>query len=74
MERDERFHQPPKRREWPLRRRVAFRRCGVGVRLQEHAIDTRANIGFRYHQTGSPFEYELVRFLYTKKRRLDIKR
>ena len=42
--------------------------------LALNAIDTRANIGFRYHQTGSPFEYELVRFLYTKKRRLDIKR
>lgn len=35
-------------------------------------IDLRADIPFRYHSTGSPFEYELVRFLYTKKRELDV--
>jgi phospholipid-binding lipoprotein MlaA len=28
------------------------------------AVDQRANIGFRYYATGSPFEYETVRFLY----------
>ena len=38
------------------------------------AIDTRANVAFRYFQTGSPFEYELVRFLYTTKRQLDAAR
>ncbi|MCP4288822.1 MAG: VacJ family lipoprotein [Gammaproteobacteria bacterium] len=37
-----------------------------------NAIDTRANIGFRYYQTGSPFEYDMVRMLYTTKRKLDI--
>jgi len=38
------------------------------------ALNMRANIPFRYHQTGSPFEYELVRFVYTKKRELDIRK
>lgn len=36
------------------------------------AIDTRHNIPFRYYQTGSPFEYDLVRLLYTKMREVDI--
>ena len=35
-------------------------------------IDTRATTAFEYFSTGSPFEYELVRTLYTKKRELDI--
>ncbi|MGB5304607.1 MAG: VacJ family lipoprotein [Gammaproteobacteria bacterium] len=39
-----------------------------------NAIDRRHKIGFRYYDTGSPFEYELVRMLYTKKRELDIAR
>jgi phospholipid-binding lipoprotein MlaA len=39
-----------------------------------NAIDTRHNIDFRYYDTGSPFEYELIRLLYTKKRQLDIAR
>lgn len=37
-------------------------------------LDQRAHIAFRYYETGSPFEYELVRTLYTTKRRLDIRR
>jgi hypothetical protein len=37
-----------------------------------NALDTRNNIGFRYYETGSPFEYELVRLLYLKKRELEI--
>lgn len=36
------------------------------------AVDTRHNIPFRYYQTGSPFEYDLVRLLYTKMREVDI--
>jgi phospholipid-binding lipoprotein MlaA len=28
------------------------------------AVDQRANTSFRYYATGSPFEYETVRFLY----------
>jgi phospholipid-binding lipoprotein MlaA len=39
-----------------------------------YAIDKRRNLPFRYYQTGSPFEYELIRLLYTEKRRLDVKR
>jgi phospholipid-binding lipoprotein MlaA len=39
-----------------------------------NAVDQRANIGFRYFRTGSPFEYEWVRRLYTTKRRMDIAR
>lgn len=36
------------------------------------AVDTRHQLSFRYYQTGSPFEYDLIRFLYTKKRELEI--
>jgi phospholipid-binding lipoprotein MlaA len=38
------------------------------------AIDTRANVGFRYYETGSPFEYDWVRLLYTTKRKLDVEK
>lgn len=38
------------------------------------ALDTRNNIGFRYFETGSPFEYELMRLLYLKMRELEIAR
>lgn len=38
------------------------------------AIDTRAHVDFRYYETGSPFEYDLVRMLYSTKRKLDIER
>ena len=38
------------------------------------ALDTRRSIGFRYYDTGSPFEYELVRLLYLKMRKLEIAR
>jgi phospholipid-binding lipoprotein MlaA len=32
-----------------------------------NAVDTRSNESFRYYSTGSPFEYEDVRFLYVRK-------
>ncbi len=38
------------------------------------AIDTRAHVSFRYYETGTPFEYEWVRLLYTTKRKLDIEK
>lgn len=38
------------------------------------SLDLRSNTPFRYYKTGSPFEYELVRFIYTKKRELDIQK
>jgi phospholipid-binding lipoprotein MlaA len=37
---------------------------GLGI---VDAVDTRANISFRYYSTGSPFEYDNVRFLYVRK-------
>jgi phospholipid-binding lipoprotein MlaA len=39
-----------------------------------YPIDTRAHIPFRYYETGSPFEYEFVRMLYTTKRQMDIEK
>lgn len=36
------------------------------------SIDTRKRIPFRYYGSGSPFEYEQIRLLYTKKRELEI--
>ena len=38
----------------------------TGLRI----LNTRSNIAFRYYETGSPFEYELVQFLYLKNRQL----
>jgi phospholipid-binding lipoprotein MlaA len=38
------------------------------------ALDTRAHVAFRYYETGSPFEYEWVKLLYTTKRTLDIEK
>lgn len=38
------------------------------------AINKRHTTAFRYYESGSPFEYELVRMLYTQKRKFDIKR
>ncbi len=38
------------------------------------AIDRRSQIGLRHYQTGPPFDYDLARLLYTRKRRLEIKR
>lgn len=32
-----------------------------------NAVDIRANTSFRYYATGSPFEYETIRFLYVHK-------
>ncbi len=38
------------------------------------SLNLRSHIAFTYYETGSPFEYEMVRFIYSKKRELDIKR
>jgi phospholipid-binding lipoprotein MlaA len=32
-----------------------------------NAVDTRANVGFRYYGTASPFEYENIRFLFMRR-------
>jgi phospholipid-binding lipoprotein MlaA len=44
----------------------------TGLRYGLQAIDTRHRTAFRYFETGSPFEYDLVRLVYTEKRKLDI--
>lgn len=36
------------------------------------AVNARKQIKFRYYQSGSPFEYDLIRYLYTQKRKLEI--
>ena len=36
-----------------------------------NAIDQRSNVNFRYYSTGSPFEYENIRFLYVRKRLIE---
>ena len=36
-----------------------------------NAVDQRANIDFRYYSTGSPFEYETIRFLYVRKQLIE---
>ena len=36
------------------------------------AVDKRHRQSFRYYQTGSPFEYEMIRMLYTSKREIEI--
>ena len=37
-----------------------------------YPINSRANNPFRYYQNGSAFEYEMVRWLYSTKRKLDV--
>ena len=37
---------------------------GLGI---TNAVDTRANVDFRYYSTGSAFEYDYIRFLYVRK-------
>lgn len=36
------------------------------------AVDKRHRQSFRYYQTGSPFEYEMIRMLYASKREIEI--
>lgn len=35
-------------------------------------INARKQTKFRYYQSGSPFEYDMIRYLYTQKRRLEV--
>lgn len=39
-----------------------------------NAIDTRTHVAFRYYETGSPFEYELIRFTYKEFREIEIEK
>jgi phospholipid-binding lipoprotein MlaA len=41
---------------------------GLGVL---DAINVRSNVDFRYYASGSPFEYENIRFLYVRKRLIE---
>lgn len=51
---------------------VADQPAYTGARFVLQPIDTRSRIAFRYYETGSPFEYDLVRLLYTEMRKLEI--
>jgi len=53
-------------------RMVKIRYCQLSACTLTNSTDTRHQLSFRYYETGSPFEYDLVRLLYTKKRELDI--
>ena len=43
------------------------------ARRMSHGEQLARNVSFRYFGSGSPFEYDLVRFLYTKKRELELR-
>lgn len=48
-------------------------RLRYGVSVLE-AVDLRSRIPFRYYESGTPFEYNWMRFLYMEKRKIDIER
>ena len=43
----------------------------LGVRLLQ-GVDTRKNTSFRYYETGTPFEYSLVRYAYLRMREVQV--
>jgi phospholipid-binding lipoprotein MlaA len=45
-----------------------YQSWGLGV---TNAVDQRSNVDFRYYSTGSPFEYETIRFLYMRKQLIE---
>lgn len=49
-----------------------FGEDGATIASVVDAVSTRSNVKFRYYETGSAFEYETVRWLWTTKRELDI--
>jgi phospholipid-binding lipoprotein MlaA len=49
-----------------------FGEDGATVASVVDALSTRSNTQFRYYETGSAFEYETVRWLWTTKRELDV--
>jgi phospholipid-binding lipoprotein MlaA len=51
---------------------VADQPAYTATRYGLQPVDTRSRIAFRYYETGSPFEYDLVRLIYTEQRKLDI--
>ena len=53
-----------------VRDSAAYLATAYGLR----PIDQRSNTPFRYYRTGSPFEYDLIRLLYTRSRQAEIAR
>jgi phospholipid-binding lipoprotein MlaA len=51
-----------------VRDSTAYLATAYGLR----PIDQRSNIPFRYYRTGSPFEYDLIRLLYTRTREAEV--
>lgn len=50
--------------------REPVRQANTAIR----AVDKRARMPFRYYTTGTPFEYDFLRFLYAKKREVDVQK
>ncbi|HFD16439.1 MAG TPA: VacJ family lipoprotein [Rhodospirillales bacterium] len=46
----------------------AYKASAYGLR----PVDRRQRIAFRYYESGTPFEYDVIRILHREKRRLDI--
>lgn len=44
------------------------------IRVTLEVLDGRDRVAFRYFETGSPYEYELVRLLISTKRELDVEK
>jgi phospholipid-binding lipoprotein MlaA len=49
-----------------------FGEDGATIASLVDAVSTRSRVKFRYYETGSAFEYETVRWLWTTKRELDV--
>jgi len=49
-----------------------FGEDGATIASVVDAVSTRSKVKFRYYETGSTFEYETVRWLWTTKRELDV--
>jgi phospholipid-binding lipoprotein MlaA len=57
---------------WLTPEPIAENAAYTAARFGLQPIDARSRIAFRYYQTGTPFEYDLVRLLYTEMRQLQI--
>lgn len=51
---------------------ITDRALAGGLNTGLRSVDTRAGVPFRYYTTDTPFEYDVVRFAYTKARFLQI--
>ena len=57
---------------WLTPEPIADHPAYIATRFVLQPIDARSRIAFRYYQTGTPFEYDLVRLFYTEMRQLQI--